>query len=293
MCAQSPDAFNPYRRKLLSREQEVKRQLEMATPTVSSPTTFGLSCQGSGGTGTHQSERHRAHEGAEGTIAEEEDLWDLSEEADLFSQFCMENEEGPITPSSLSTPTPPPTNAPPPLQFSTPVATPNPPPPPTTASRPQPTGSSFSNPPPPPTTVSRPTVSSVSKPPPVSDDAAQFRRPYAHTQELMKVFTQVFGLQQFRLNQLEAINAVITGEDCFILMPTGGGKSLCYQLPALLSPGVTVVVSPLRSLIQDQVQKLCSLEVSTHTCTPTHTHTYTHTLTHHNTLGGKRLLCTG
>ena len=94
------------------------------------------------------------------------------------------------------------------------------------------------------------------------DDSQEFQGQYPHAQDLMKIFTQVFGLRQFRPKQLEAINASLLGKDCFILMPTGGGKSLCYQLPALMTPGVTVVVSPLRSLIQDQVQKLCSLEVS-------------------------------
>ncbi|KAK3120696.1 hypothetical protein QOZ80_9AG0692270 [Eleusine coracana subsp. coracana] len=66
----------------------------------------------------------------------------------------------------------------------------------------------------------------------------------------------IFGNTSFRPLQYEACKAAMDRRDCFVLMPTGGGKSLCYQLPATLHPGVTVVVCPLLSLIQDQIVAL-------------------------------------
>ncbi len=68
---------------------------------------------------------------------------------------------------------------------------------------------------------------------------------------------QHFGFREFREPQDEVITEILAGRDVFVVMPTGGGKSLCYQLPALLFDGMTLVVSPLIALMKDQVDSLC------------------------------------
>ncbi|WP_129336681.1 DNA helicase RecQ [Cellulomonas endophytica] len=79
--------------------------------------------------------------------------------------------------------------------------------------------------------------------------------------DAVDVLREVWGYESFRGEQAEVVRTVVEGGDALVLMPTGGGKSLCYQLPSLLRPGTGVVVSPLIALMQDQVDALAALGV--------------------------------
>lgn len=71
--------------------------------------------------------------------------------------------------------------------------------------------------------------------------------------DLHQALHQHFGFDQFKGQQEKAIESLLAGHDTFVIMPTGGGKSLCYQLPALISEGVAIIVSPLIALMKNQV----------------------------------------
>jgi ATP-dependent DNA helicase RecQ len=77
----------------------------------------------------------------------------------------------------------------------------------------------------------------------------------------LEVLHRVFGYESFRGEQAEIVDRMIAGGDALVLMPTGGGKSLCYQIPALVRPGTGVVISPLIALMQDQVDALSAVGV--------------------------------
>ena len=80
--------------------------------------------------------------------------------------------------------------------------------------------------------------------------------------EILDVLLNKFGIQAFRDRQCEVINATLQKYDSFVVMPAGAGKSLCYQLPAVMEHGVTLVVSPLLALLEDQVEGLQKLGIA-------------------------------
>ncbi|EDO32632.1 predicted protein, partial [Nematostella vectensis] len=84
---------------------------------------------------------------------------------------------------------------------------------------------------------------------------------FSWSQEVEAALKNVFKIDTFRHLQLECINATMSGVDCILIMPTGGGKSLCFQLPAVVSKGLTLVVSPLVSLMEDQLWALKRLGI--------------------------------
>ena len=77
--------------------------------------------------------------------------------------------------------------------------------------------------------------------------------------DLSKELKKYFGFSQFKGQQEKIIETLLGGKDVFVLMPTGGGKSLCYQLPALISEGTAIVVSPLIALMKNQVDAVNGL----------------------------------
>jgi len=89
-----------------------------------------------------------------------------------------------------------------------------------------------------------------------ADDQPLYADARGVTPEPERLLAEVFGYPGFRGAQREIIEAVAAGDDALVLMPTGGGKSLCYQIPALMRPGVGIVISPLIALMQDQVAAL-------------------------------------
>ena len=90
--------------------------------------------------------------------------------------------------------------------------------------------------------------------------------PTAHS-----ILSDVFGFDGFRPMQADIVSAVAAGQDVLAILPTGGGKSLCFQLPALMRPGLTVVISPLIALMRDQVRALREAGVSAGALTSSNT----------------------
>ncbi len=88
------------------------------------------------------------------------------------------------------------------------------------------------------------------------------RSPVADLDQARRLLKEIFGYDDFRPLQAPIITSLLAGQDTLAIMPTGSGKSICYQLPALLFDRLTVVVSPLIALMQDQVEQLRQLGIA-------------------------------
>ena len=77
----------------------------------------------------------------------------------------------------------------------------------------------------------------------------------------LEILKKYWKHNQFRSLQKEIINSVLSGQDTFALLPTGGGKSICFQVPALMNEGICLVISPLVALMKDQVQNLQKIDI--------------------------------
>lgn len=105
-----------------------------------------------------------------------------------------------------------------------------------------------------------------------------------------QVLQTYFGYNTFRKGQKEAIDGILSGKDVLGIMPTGSGKSICFQVPALLFSGVTLVVSPLISLMQDQVTSLRADGIGAAFINSSQTQTQIHSILEHGKNGDYRLL---
>ena len=102
------------------------------------------------------------------------------------------------------------------------------------------------------TAAKKTSKSAVTKKPTATKTAVKETKPRVKV-NLHNALQEYFGFNKFKGTHEKAIESLLAGHDTFVIMPTGGGKSLCYQLPALISDGVAIVVSPLISLMKNQV----------------------------------------